>query len=69
LSGEKEKETEMSNPMVPPGTAPLNPRGASEEAGVPVKEDDVDKGGTNDDQDTVERDIREAAKSSERLSE
>jgi hypothetical protein len=57
----------MTNPIVPAAAGAFTEKGADEEADLPVNNDDLDEGESNDDQGTVERDIREAAKSNERL--
>jgi hypothetical protein len=42
---------------------------ADETAGLPVSDGELDEGESNDDQDTVDRDVREAAKVNDKLTE
>jgi hypothetical protein len=53
----------MSNAMIPPfpiGTDPVDASNADDESELPVNEDSLDEGETNDDQDKVQEDIIEA---------
>ena len=62
----------MSNPMIPPvpaKIAPVGQGGADDEAELPVNNDALDDGESNDDRETVDNDVDEAAEASKRLSE
>jgi hypothetical protein len=61
----------MSNnpilPIVPNGGAPIDGTPAGDENDLPQNDPDLDEGETNDDQGTVDEDVREAGRVNEKL--
>jgi hypothetical protein len=59
----------LTNPIIPAAVVPMTNADADETAGLPVSDGELDEGESNDDQDTVDRDVREAAKVNDKLTE
>jgi hypothetical protein len=63
----------MSNnpilPILPNGGAPIDGTPAGDEKDLPVNDPDLDEGETNDNEDTVDEDVREANSVNDNLNE
>ncbi len=63
----------MSNnpilPIIPNGGAPIDRTPAGDENDLPTNDPELDDGETNDPEDTVDEDVREATEVNDRLTE
>ena len=58
----------MTNPIIPPAAVGAVAANSDDEDELPVNNPELDDGESNDDQETVDEDVAEAAESNKRLS-